>query len=70
MSNLPSLLASISHLLGPRTTLLAMKGVLPAAEVELLRKQGLVVTTHRLDVPGVAGERHLIEVRRSRGQSA
>jgi hypothetical protein len=47
-----------------------MKGALPAAEVELLRKQGLVVMTHRLEIPGVGGERHLIEVCRSRGQSA
>jgi 16S rRNA (guanine527-N7)-methyltransferase len=65
VADLPSLLASVGHLLGPRTTLLAMKGVLPVAEVELLRKQGLVVAAHRLDVPGVGGERHLIEIGRS-----
>lgn len=70
VADLPSLLTSVGHLLGPRTTLLAMKGALPAAEVELLRKEGLVVATHRLEVPGVGGERHLIEVCRSRGQSA
>jgi len=64
VADLPSLLASVGHLLGPRTTLLAMKGALPAAEVELLRQEGLVVTTHRLDVPGVGGERHLIQIGR------
>jgi len=64
VADLPSLLASVGHLLGPRTTLLAMKGALPAPEVERLRQEGLVVTTHRLDVPGVGGERHLIEIGR------
>ncbi len=64
VADLPSLLASVGHLLGPRTTLLARKGALPAPEVELLRQEGLVVTTHRLDVPGVGGERHLIQIGR------
>ena len=70
VAHLPSLLASVEHLLGPSTTLLAMKGALPVAEVGMLRERGLVVTPHRLDVPGVGGERHLIEVRRSTGEIA
>jgi len=64
VAGLPSLLASVGHLLAPRTTLLAMKGALPAAEVALLRQQGLAVAAHRLAVPGVGGERHLIEIGR------
>ena len=62
VADLPSLVAAVGHLLGPRTTLLAMKGALPAAEVDLLRQQGLAVAAHRLAVPGVGGERHLIEI--------
>jgi 16S rRNA (guanine527-N7)-methyltransferase len=70
VAHLPSLLASVDHLLRPSTTLLAMKGALPVKEVGVLREQGLVVTPHRLDVPGVGGERHLIEVRRSTSEIA
>ncbi len=69
VADLPSLLAVVSHLVGPDSTLLAMKGTLPAAEVEVLRKKGLAVTVNRLRVPDVDGERHLIEVRHSSSQS-
>jgi len=69
VAGLPSLLASVGHLLAPDTTLLAMKGALPEAEIAALETQGLMVAVHRLRVPGVDGERHLIEIR-SRGQSA
>lgn len=63
LADLPSLVASVRHLLGPETTLLAMKGAAPVAEMAALRGEGLTVSAHRLHVPGVEGERHLVEVR-------
>jgi 16S rRNA (guanine527-N7)-methyltransferase len=63
LAGLPSLVASVRHLLGPDTTLLAMKGVSPEAEMTALRGEGLLVSSHRLQVPGVEGERHLVEIR-------
>lgn len=65
LADLPSLVASVRHLLGPDTTLLAMKGVAPAAEMAALRGEGLVVSSRRLQVPGIEGERHLVEIRAS-----
>jgi 16S rRNA G527 N7-methylase RsmG len=44
-------------------TLLAMKGTLPEAEMATLRAGGFSVSSRRLQVPGVEGERHLIEIR-------
>ena len=67
VADLPSLLAASGHLLGPNSTLLAMKGALPLAEIEMLRAKGLAVTAHRILVPGVTGERHLIEIRAPAG---
>jgi 16S rRNA (guanine527-N7)-methyltransferase len=63
LAGLPSLVASVRHLLGPDTTLLAMKGVPPEAEMTALRGEGFAVASHRLQVPGVEGERHLVEIR-------
>lgn len=63
VADLPSLVRSVRHLLGPATTLLAMKGALPEAEIAGLAAAGLVVSAHRLGVPGIDGERHLIEIR-------
>ena len=63
VADLPSLVAAVRHLLGADTTLLAMKGVLPEAEMAKLSADGLAVAAHRLRVPGVDAERHLIEIR-------
>jgi len=68
VADLPSLVASVGHLLAPGATLLAMKGALPEAEIAALEGQGWVVAARRLDVPGLEAERHLVEIR-SRGQS-
>jgi len=40
-----------------------MKGTLPEAEMATLRAGGFSVSSRRLQVPGVKGERHLIEIR-------
>jgi 16S rRNA (guanine527-N7)-methyltransferase len=63
VADLPSLVASVRHLLAGDTTLLAMKGTLPEAEMATLRAGGFSVSSRRLQVPGVEGGRHLIEIR-------
>ena len=51
------------HLLAPGGAWLAMKGVRPDAEMNTLPADIAVVAVHRLDVPGVDGERHLVVIR-------
>ena len=53
------------HLLKPDGVLLAMKGVHPADEIDALPPGWQVAASHPLRVPGVAGERHLVEIRRA-----
>ena len=48
------------HLLAPDGRWLAMKGVWPHEEIGRLPDDVLVDAVHRLDVPGVEGERHLV----------
>lgn len=49
--------------------LLAMKGRFPASELEQMPSGYQVLTTHQLDVPGVDGERHLIEIQKHEMES-
>jgi len=49
-----------AHLLAEGGVWLAMKGVHPVAELERLPATVLVGAIHRLDVPGVDGDRHLV----------
>jgi 16S rRNA (guanine527-N7)-methyltransferase len=63
VADLPSLVAAVRHLIAADTTLLAMKGALPEAEIVALRGEGFSAASHRLQVPGTAGERHLVEIR-------
>ena len=65
VSDLPSLVAAVRHLLAADTALLAMKGALPEVEIATLRGAGLSVAPHRLRVPGIDAERHLVEIRAS-----
>lgn len=55
------------HLLGGKENAggewLAMKGVRPEAEMNKLPAAVAVAAVHRLDVPGVDGERHLVVIR-------
>lgn len=50
------------HLLRPGGTLLAMKGVHPHEEIAALPAGWSVREIHRLEVPGLDGERHLVVV--------
>ncbi|HEY0334880.1 MAG TPA: 16S rRNA (guanine(527)-N(7))-methyltransferase RsmG [Stenotrophomonas sp.] len=52
------------HLLRPGGTLLAMKGVRPDEEIAALPTGWSARQLHRLHVPGLQGERHLVEVAR------
>jgi len=52
------------HLIAPGGRLLAMKGVHPAEEIAELPAGWVGGAVHRLSVPGLEGERHLVEVRR------
>ena len=51
------------HLLAPGGEWLAMKGQRPDAEMNKLPTGVSVTAVHRLDVPGVDGERHLVVMR-------
>lgn len=51
-------------LVGPGGRLLAMKGVLPAAEIAALPAGWRASATHALAVPGLDAQRHLIVVER------
>ncbi|WP_454828243.1 16S rRNA (guanine(527)-N(7))-methyltransferase RsmG [Pseudoxanthomonas wuyuanensis] len=53
------------HLLKPDGRLLAMKGVEPVEEIAALPAGWTVQALHRLAVPGLAGERHLVVVGRA-----
>jgi 16S rRNA (guanine527-N7)-methyltransferase len=52
------------HLVAPDGRLLAMKGVHPAEEIAELPAGWVGGAVHRLHVPELEGERHLVEVRR------
>ena len=53
------------HLLKPGGTLLAMKGVRPDEEIAALPAGWSVAAVEPLTVPGLVGERHLVEVVRA-----
>jgi len=50
------------HLLAPGGRFLAMKGQYPQQEIETLPEDFTVSRVHVLQVPGVAAERHLVEI--------
>ena len=54
-----------SHLLAEGGRWLAMKGVRPVAELAKLPPDVAVEAEHRLEVPGVDGERHLVVLKKT-----
>lgn len=52
------------HLCAPDGRMLAMKGQYPEAELHDLPKGWRAVAVHRLDVPGLDAQRHLVELAR------
>lgn len=51
-----------SHLCGPETRLLAMKGLYPDAEIAELPAKWQVIHSELLEVPEADGQRHLLEL--------
>ena len=63
-SSVAEMVSLCKHLLSDNGRFLAMKGKFPQSELSLLEKGFKVDASHQLIVPGVEGERHLIEITR------
>jgi 16S rRNA (guanine527-N7)-methyltransferase len=70
LSSLADFVAYAGHLCTPEGRLLAMKGKRPDEEVSALPKSFRVVAVHRLRLPGLDDERHLVELSPARGPIA
>ncbi len=64
-ATLADMLAWGGHLLAPSGRWLALKGRFPQDELDGLPHGFAVESVHRLDVPGLDAERHLVIIRRS-----
>jgi len=62
-SSLDEMYRHCAPLCAPGGRILAMKGIYPLAEVEALADPSRVTAAHRLTVPGMDAQRHLIEMR-------
>jgi 16S rRNA (guanine527-N7)-methyltransferase len=65
LSSLADFVAYAGHLCAPGGRLLAMKGKRPDEEISALPKSFRVLAVHRLKVPGLPDERHLVELAKS-----
>lgn len=63
-SSLAKLLQAAGHLCAPDGLIVAMKGVRPDDEIAVLPDGWQVLGTHRIEVPGLERERHLVEIAR------
>ena len=70
LSSLADFAAYAGHLCAPGGRLLAMKGKRPDEEISALPKSFRVVAVHRLKVPGLDDERHLVELSPTKGPSS
>jgi 16S rRNA (guanine527-N7)-methyltransferase len=62
LSSLADFAAYAGHLCAPDGRLLAMKGKRPDEEISALPKSFRVLAVHRIKVPGLEDERHLVEL--------
>ena len=60
LSDLAQFAAWAAHLLAPGGRLFAMKGAYPREEIAALPQGIRIAATHKLAVPGLAAERHLV----------
>jgi 16S rRNA (guanine527-N7)-methyltransferase len=67
LSSLADFVAYAGHLCAPDGRLLAMKGKRPDEEISAIPKSFRVVAVHRLKLPGLDDERHLVELCWARG---
>lgn len=65
LAALPKLVTLTGHLLAPGGIILAMKGRDPQAEAASLDDAWRVRAIHPLQVPGLAADRHLVEIEKS-----
>jgi 16S rRNA (guanine527-N7)-methyltransferase len=65
LSSLAGFVAYAGHLCAPDGRLLAMKGRRPDDEISALPRSFRALAVHRLRVPGLTDERHLVELVRS-----
>jgi 16S rRNA (guanine527-N7)-methyltransferase len=70
LSSLADFVAYAGHLCAPDGRLLAMKGKRPEDEISALPRSFRVLAVHRLSVPGLPDERHLVELIRSPTKSS
>jgi len=62
LSSLADFVAYAGHLCAPGGRLLAMKGKRPDEEISALPRSFRAMAVHRLKVPGLSDERHLVEL--------
>ena len=62
LSSLADFVAYAGHLCAPGGRLLAMKGKRPDEEISALPKSFRARAVHRLKIPGLTDERHLVEL--------
>ena len=70
LSSLADFAAYAGHLCAPDGRLLAMKGKRPDDEISALPKSFRVLAVHRLKVPGLDDERHLVELSPTKAASS
>ena len=70
LSSLADFVAYAGHLCAPEGRLLAMKGKRPEEEISALPKSFRVLAIHRLKLPGLDDERHLVELSPVRARAA
>jgi 16S rRNA (guanine527-N7)-methyltransferase len=70
LSSLADFAAYAGHLCAPEGRLLAMKGKRPDEEISALPKSFRVLAVHRLKVPGLDDERHLVEFSPAKARTA
>src|ERR1700734_2460969 len=70
LSSLADFVAYAGHLCAPGGRLLAMKGKRPDEEISALPRTFRVLAVHRLSVPGLPDERHLVELIPSQRKSS
>ncbi len=70
LSSLADFVAYAGHLCMPQGRLLAMKGRRPDGEISALPKSFRVLAVHRVKLPGLDDERHIVELSPARARAA
>ena len=65
LAKLDRFVAFTGHLCAPGGRLLAMKGRVPEEEIKALPRGWKAIATHRVEIPGLMAERHIVELARA-----